>query len=75
MGTESQPLIDATSLLSLTQELRAVWMRVTDAQVTASTRSRWQQALAAIAEGATTDIDGAAAQLRRLAAQVDRTRR
>lgn len=69
---QQDPLIDADELLALTSELRSLRARLDDADVTAEQRQRWQRTMGAIAEGGTTDLEKARAQLRRLAAQVDR---
>lgn len=73
--TLSQPQdspLDAEALLALTSELRSLRARLDDADITDEQRQRWQRTMGAIAEGATTDLDNARAQLRRLAARVDR---
>ncbi len=73
--TLSQPqesLVDADELLALTSELRSLRARLEEAAVTDEQRQRWQRTMGAIAEGATTDVENARAQLRRLAAKVDR---
>lgn len=72
MVSQQDPLVDADALLALTSELRSLRARLDEAGVTGEQRKRWQHTMAAIAEGATTDVDNARAQLRRLAARVDR---
>ena len=69
---QQDPLVDADALLALTSELRSLRARLDDADVTDEQRQRWQRTLGAIAEGGTSDIEKARAQLRRLAARVDR---
>lgn len=69
---QQDPLIDADELLALTSELRSLRSRLDDADVTDEQRQRWQRAMGAIAEGGSTDVEKARAQLRRLAARVDR---
>lgn len=69
---DGDELVDADALLGLTAQLRAARARVERAAVGADRRRRWQYTLAAIAEGATQDLDRAHAQLRRLVAQLDR---
>lgn len=70
---DREPLVDAEALLALAGELRDLRETLDAAAVTAEQRQRWQGTLAAIAQGATTDLERARGQLRRLAAQVDRT--
>ena len=69
---QQDPLIDADELLALTSELRTLRARLDDADVSEEQRQRWQRTMGAIAEGGTTDVERARAQLRRLSAQVDR---
>lgn len=69
-----EPLVDADVLLSLTDELRALRDRLHGADIGTEQRTRWQHTLSAIARGAADDLERAQAQLRRLAATVDRGR-
>ena len=69
---QSEPLVDADALLTLTGELRVLRDRVEGARVPEDQRQRWQRTLGAIAEGATSDLGRATGQLRRFAAQIDR---
>lgn len=71
---QHDPLVDADVLLSLTDELRDLRDRLRTADVGREQRARWQHTLSAIAQGAVGDLDRARAQLRRLAATVDRAR-
>ena len=66
-------LVDGDALLSLASELRDLRARLDDAHIGTEQRQRWQHTLAAIAQGATRDLERARAQLRRLAANVERT--
>lgn len=70
---DPNPLVDADQLLSLTSDLRAVQHRLDRADVGREQRLRWQRALGAIARGAVADLERAQAQVRRLAALVERT--
>lgn len=70
--SHEESLVDADLLLSLTAELRDLAERLEDAAIDAERRQRWQHTLGAIAQGATADLERARAQLRRLAAKVDR---
>lgn len=65
-------LVDVDALLDLTTQLHVVRARVERAAVGDDRRRRWQHTLAAIAEGATQDLDRARGQLRRFVAQLDR---
>lgn len=69
---EDAPLVDAESLLSLTEQLRTLQATIEDADVSDEQRQRWLRTLGAIAQGAADDLERAAGQLRRLAAQVER---
>lgn len=64
--------VDADHLLEITGRLHAMRGRVDAATVSGEQRRRWHSRLAAISEGAAGDLDRAAAQLRRLAADLDR---
>lgn len=70
--TDEETLVDADSLLSLTAELRDLAERLEDAAIGDEQRQRWQHTLGAIAQGGTSDLERARAQLRRLSAKVDR---
>lgn len=72
VAVAQEDLVDADTLLALTGELRTLRTRLDEADVSDEQRQRWQRTMGAIAEGATTDLDRARAQLRRLTAQVDR---
>lgn len=64
--------VDATALLDLTGRLHRMRDRIDAAAVSDEQRRRWQARLAAISQGATTDLDRAAAQLGRMDADLDR---
>lgn len=64
--------VDATLLMQLTEQLQAMHDRVSHAAVSDEQRGRWQTRLAAISQGAAADLDRAAGQLRRMAADLDR---
>lgn len=64
--------VDGDLLLTFTSQLHALRDRVQAAPVSREQRGRWQSRLAAISQGATGDLERAAAQLRRLAAELDR---
>ncbi len=70
--SDEESLVDAGALLSLAAELRELADRLESAAIGDEQRQRWQHTLGAIAEGATGDLERARAQLRRLAATVDR---
>lgn len=69
----SDPLMDADALLALTSELREVSKRIEESGADDDQQLRWQRHLAGIAEGATSDLEKAHAQLRRFVATLDRT--
>lgn len=71
--SQQDSLVDAEELLALTRELRSLRARLDDADVSDEQRKRWQRTMGAIAEGGTSDVENARAQLRRLTAQVERT--
>lgn len=70
---QQDPLVDADALLALTRELRSLRERLDGVDVTDEQRQRWHRTMGAIAEGGTSDIEKARAQLRRLTAQVERS--
>lgn len=69
---ENDPLVDGDALLTVTAELRDLRARIDGAEVGEDQRRRWRHAIAAIAEGATNDLETASGQLRRLSARLDR---
>lgn len=64
--------LDAQQVLQFTERLRALHEQLDASRVSDEQRRRWQSRLAAISEGATTDLARAAEQLRRLEADMDR---
>lgn len=64
--------VDASLLMQLTEQLQTVHERVSRAPVSDEQRGRWQTRLAAISQGAADDLERAAGQLRRMAADLDR---
>ena len=64
--------VDGALLMQLTDQLQSMHERVCRAPVSDEQRGRWQTRLAAISEGAAEDLERAASQLRRMAAEMDR---
>lgn len=71
-GHVSHGQLDAEQVLGFTERLRDLRERLEDHEVSAEQRRRWQSRLAAISEGAATDLARASEQLHRLEADVDR---
>ena len=71
-GVAGHRQVDGDLLLHLTGQLHVLRDRVEGAAVSAEQRGRWQSRLAAITRGAAADLERAAGQLRRLAAELDR---
>lgn len=64
--------LDVSEVLSFTERLREVRDRVEHVAVSPEQRGRWQSRLAAISEGAATNLERAVGQLGRLQADVER---
>ena len=64
--------VDGDLLLQFTGQLHHVRDRVEGAAVSSEQRGRWQSRLAAISRGAADDLERAAGQLRRMAAELER---
>lgn len=64
--------LDAQQVLRFTERLRDLRARLEGHRVSDEQRRRWQSRLAAISEGATTDLARASEQLRRLEIDIDR---
>lgn len=77
MGSESggevgHGQLDADQVLRFTERLRDLRAQLEHRRVSNEQRRRWQSRLAAISEGATTDLARASEQLRRLEIDMDR---
>jgi hypothetical protein len=72
MGGREHGQLDVREVLSFTERLRDVRDRVDHAAVSPEQRGRWQSRLAAISEGAASDLERAVGQLGRLEADVVR---
>ena len=64
--------LDAEQVLGFTERLRELRTRLEHGRVSDEQRRRWQSRLAAISEGAATDLVRASEQLHRLEADMDR---
>ena len=64
--------VDGDLLMRFTGRLHDVRHRVDGARVSAEQRGRWQNRLVAISRGAADDLERAAGQLHRMAAELDR---
>ena len=71
-GAAGHRQVDGDLLLHFTGQLHVLRDRVEEAAVSAEQRGRWQSRLAAITRGAADDLERAAGQLRRLAAELER---
>lgn len=72
LGDVGHGQLDAEQVLGFTERLRALRTRLEHDRVSDEQRRRWQSRLAAISEGAATDLARASEQLHRLKTDMDR---